>query len=131
MPKFLIVTLALIALVVLLPAGCGVSSYNRLVGLDQQVQAQWAQVENAYQRRMDLVPNLVQTVKGAAAFERETLTAVTEARGRAVQASSAAPPSTPDDPAAFQKYQQAQDQLSGALSRLLVVVERYPELRAT
>jgi LemA protein len=98
--------------------------------LDQQVQAQWAQVENVYQRRLDLVPNLVETVKGAAAFEKDTFTAVTEARSRAAQASSAAA-QAPSDPAALQKFQQAQEQLSGALSRLMVVVERYPDLKAT
>jgi LemA protein len=114
----------------LLPAGCGVSTYNELVGLDQKVDAQWAQVENAYQRRLDLVPNLVETVKGAAAFEKDTFTAVTEARSRAAQATTAAR-SAPDDPAALQKFQQAQEELSGALSRLLVVVERYPDLKAT
>ncbi|HVR01910.1 MAG TPA: LemA family protein [Polyangia bacterium] len=109
--------------------GFSASAYNRLVKLDQAVQAQWAQVENVYQRRADLVPNLVETVKGAAKFEKDTLTAVTEARARvgAVAAGGAAP----SDPAAVAKFQQAQDQLSSALSRLLVVVERYPELKAT
>src|SRR3954463_14674980 len=97
----------------------GVSSYNKLVRLDQAVQAQWAQVENAYQRRADLVPNLVETVKGAAKFEKETFTAVTEARARAGQAQLGTPPT---DPAALQRFQQAQDQLSSALSRLMVVV---------
>ncbi len=110
-------------------AGFSASAYNRLVKLDQAVQAQWAQVENVYQRRADLVPNLVETVKGAAKFEKDTLTAVTEARARvgAVAAGGAAP----SDPGAVAKFQQAQDQLSSALSRLLVVVERYPELKAT
>jgi LemA protein len=108
--------------------------YNRLVRLQQGVEAQWAQVENTYQRRADLVPNLVATVKGAAKFEQETLREVTEARARVGQAQAApgAPAGTaPTDPAALQKFQQAQDQLSGALSRLLVVVERYPDLKAT
>jgi len=108
-----------------------VGSYNRLVRLDQAVQAQWSQVENVYQRRADLVPNLVATVKGAASFEKDTLTAVTEARARVGQAQQAASARAPGDPAALQQYQQAQDQLSSALSRLLVVVERYPELKAT
>ena len=90
MSRTLIIVLVLLGLFVFMPAGCGVSSYNRLVGLDQAVQSQWAQVENAYQRRLDLVPNLVETVKGAAAFEKDTFTAVTEARSRAVQATSAA-----------------------------------------
>jgi LemA protein len=106
-------------------------SYNRLVRLDQGVQAQWSQVENVYQRRADLVPNLVATVKGAAAFEKDTFTAVTEARARVGQAAQTAGPNAPKDPAALQQYQQAQDQLSSALSRLLVVVERYPDLKAT
>jgi LemA protein len=103
--------------------------YNNLVSLDQAVQAQWAQVENAYQRRADLVPNLVETVKGAAAFEKDTFTAVTEARSRAAQ--GAGGPNVPNDPAAFAKYQQAQEGLSSALSRLMVVVEKYPDLKAT
>jgi LemA protein len=93
------------------------------------VQKQWAQVENVYQRRADLVPNLVETVKGAAKFERETLKDVVDARARAVQASPSGAP--PGDPQALQKFQQAQDQLGSALSRLMVVVERYPELKAT
>jgi LemA protein len=116
-------------LVALLGSSC-VGSYNKLVSLDQAAQAQWAQVENAYQRRADLVPNLVETVKGAAKFEKDTLTAVTEARARVgqVQQGSA---NAPSDPAALQQYQQAQDQLGSALSRLMVVVERYPELKAT
>jgi LemA protein len=106
----------------------GVSSYNKLVKLDQAVQAQWSQVENVYQRRADLVPNLVETVKGAAKFEKETFTAVTQARARVgeVQGNT-----SPNDPAAVNKFKDAQDQLSSALSRLLVVVERYPELKAT
>jgi LemA protein len=113
-----------------LPAGCAISTYNDLVRLDQTVDAQWGQVENAYQRRLDLVPNLVETVKGAAAFEKETFTAVTEARARAAQGTAEAA-RAPADPASLEKFQQAQAQLSNALSRLLVVVERYPDLKAT
>jgi LemA protein len=109
----------------------GVSGYNRLVHLDQAVQGQWAEVENVYQRRADLVPNLVATVKGAANFEKSTLTAVTEARARVGQVSPQATEKLADDPAAFQRFQQAQDALSSALSRLLVVSERYPDLKAT
>jgi LemA protein len=124
-----IVVLAVVAVVVL-PVGCGASSYNRLVSLDQGVQAQWAQVENVYQRRLDLVPNLVATVKGAAAFEKDTLTAVTEARSRAAQV-TASSQSAPTDAAALQRFQGAQDQLGATLSRLIVTVERYPELHAT
>jgi LemA protein len=105
-------------------SGCG---YNSLVALQEQVDAAWSQVENVYQRRADLVPNLVATVKGAADFEQETLTAVTEARSRVGQMSFENAP----DSAQLAQFQQAQDALSSALSRLLVVVERYPELTAT
>ena len=108
-----------------------VGSYNSLVSLDQGVQAQWAQVENVYQRRADLVPNLVQTVKGAANFEKDTLTAVTEARAQVGRVSPEALQSATSDPEAFQRFEKAQSQLSSALSRLLVVSEQYPELKAT
>jgi LemA protein len=107
-----------------------------MVELDQQVQAQWAQVENDYQRRFDLVPNLVRTVQGAANFEKSTLEAVVNARSRVgqVQAPAGGPPgrqsNLPNDPNAMAQFAQAQDNLSGALSRLLVVVERYPELKS-
>jgi LemA protein len=107
----------------------GIGSYNKLVKLDQDVKSAWAQVENQYQRRADLVPNLVETVKGAANFEKETFTAVAEARAKVGQTKLDA--SQLNDPAAFAKFQQAQDQLGGALSRLLVAVEKYPELKAT
>jgi LemA protein len=102
--------------------------YNGLVGLDQKVQAQWGQVENVYQRRADLIPNLVETVKGAAAFETNTFTAVTEARAKVGQVQI-----NPGqlNAQAFQQFQSAQDGLTSALSRLLVVVEKYPELKAT
>jgi LemA protein len=106
-------------------------TYNSLVSLDQKVQAQWGQVENVYQRRLDLVPNLVETVKGAAAFEKDTFTAVAEARSQAGQVSGGALKEVTSDPQAFARFQQAQDGLSSALSRLMVVVERYPELKAT
>ena len=106
----------------------GVSSYNKLVKLDQGVQAQWSQVENVYQRRADLVPNLVETVKGAAKFEKDTFTAVTEARAKVGQVQGGA--TSPNDPASVQKFADAQQQLSTALSRLMVVVERYPELKS-
>jgi LemA protein len=109
-------------LVFLLIAGVSISgTYNSLVQLDQATQAQWAQVQNAYQRRADLVPNLVATVKGAANFEQSTMTAVTEARARVGQVTPAAMADITKDPAAFQRYQQAQQGLSSALSRLLVV----------
>ena len=103
-------------------------TYNNLVQLDQSTQAQWAQVQNVYQRRADLIPNLVNTVKGAANFEQGTLTAVIEARSKVGQVTQGAMQNIANDPAAFQKFQQAQDGLSSALSRLMVVVERYPEL---
>lgn len=109
----------------------GIGSYNGLVTAQQQVDASWAQVQSAYQRRADLIPNLVATVKGSAAFERETLTDVVEARARVGQVTPQATSEILNDPQRFQQFQQAQDQLSSALSRLLVVVERYPELRST
>jgi LemA protein len=108
-----------------------VSQYNRLVGLQEPVTAQWSQVENVYQRRADLIPNLVATVKGAAQFEQETLRQVVEARARVGQVTAqTAGSDPPNDPGAMQRFAEAQDQLSSALSRLLVVVERYPELKA-
>jgi LemA protein len=120
-----------IALIVIIFGATIWSTYNSLVSLDQAVQSQWAQVENVYQRRADLVPNLVATVKGAANFEQSTLTAVTEARAKVGQVTSGAVENIARDPQAFQRFQQAQDALSSALSRLMVVAERYPELRAT
>jgi LemA protein len=110
----------------LLLAGCG---YNRIQGADEQVKAAWSEVSNQYQRRADLVPNLVATVKGAANFEKETLEAVVAARARAT--SIQATPELVNDPEAFARFEAAQGELSSALSRLLVTVERYPELRAT
>lgn len=109
----------------------GIGSYNGLVTAQQQVDASWAQVQSAYQRRADLIPNLVATVRGSAAFERETLTDVVEARARVGQVTPQATAEILNNPQQFQQFQQAQDQLSSALSRLLVVVERYPELRST
>jgi LemA protein len=118
-----------IAIALLLFGGTCVATYNRLVRLDQATQAQWAQVENAYQRRADLVPNLVETVKGAAAFERGTIVAVTEARSRVGQLQ--VPANVTANAAELESYRQAQDQLGSALSRLLVVAEAYPNLTAT
>jgi LemA protein len=123
-----VITLSIVAALVLLGGTC-VVTYNKLVRLDQNAKAQWAQVENAYQRRADLVPNLVETVKGAAAFERETITSVTEARSRVGQL--AVPKDVTTDAEQFRKYQRAQDELGGTLSRLLVVAEAYPNLTAT
>jgi LemA protein len=124
------VALGLVALLGVLGLWVG-SSYNRLVGLDQAVRSQWAQVENTYQRRLDLVPNLVETVRGAAAFERETFSQVAQARAQAGQVTVEATADIVNDPAALARFQQAQQQLGSALARLLVVSERYPELRAT
>jgi LemA protein len=106
-------------------------SYNSLIRLDQKVQSQWAQVENTYQRRMDLVPNLVESVKGAAAFEKSTFTAVAEVRAQAGQISANSLQNPTKDTGQFEKAQKAQDGLTSALSRLMVVVERYPDLKAT
>ena len=113
-----------IALVCLL-SSCG---YNELQGLDEEVKAAWSEVQNQYQRRADLIPNLVATVKGAANFEQDTLTKVIEARSNATALKVDA--STLNNPEVFRKFEQAQSDLSGALSRLLVVVERYPDLKA-
>src|SRR5215467_11580596 len=121
---------AIILIVIIFGASIA-GTYNTLVQLDQGVQSQWAQVENVYQRRADLIPNLVNTVKGAANFEQSTLTAVTEARSRVGQVTTGAVENIARDPQAFARFQQAQDQLSSALSRLMVVAERYPELKAT
>ncbi|WP_149240681.1 LemA family protein [Dyadobacter sp. 32] len=105
--------------------GCG--KYNGLVTKDEGVKSSWAQVENQYQRRADLIPNLVNTVKGAADFEKSTLTAVIEARSKATQTTINPDQLTPENIA---KFQGAQDQLGGAISRLLVSVEQYPQLKA-
>jgi LemA protein len=113
-----------LALLFILP-GCG---YNELQGLDEGVKAAWSEVQNQYQRRADLIPNLVATVKGAANFEQETLQKVIEARAQATSIKLDA--QALSDPATFKKFEQAQQNLSGALSRLMVVVEKYPELKA-
>lgn len=120
--KFL--NIAILSLFIPLLSGCG---YNKLVTADEAIAQQWAQVENSYQRRADLIPNLVNTVKGYADFEQETLIQVIEARSKATGINI--DPSNLN-PAAIQNFQAAQDQLSGALSRLMVVVERYPDLKA-
>jgi LemA protein len=126
--KFMFGCLGVVVLAVII-LGLSVSGiYNQLVRLDQKVQSQWAQVENVYQRRADLIPNLVETVKGAADFEKSTFTAVTEARAKVGQVQVSADKINPET---FAKFQQAQDGLSSALSRLLVVMEKYPDLKAT
>src|SRR5258706_2263241 len=128
------VLLGIVGAVVVIAIVLGLSvvgPYNTLVRLDQAAQAQWGQVENVYARRADLVPNLVETVKGASNFEKDTLTAVTEARAKVGQVTPGAMQNIVNDPAAFQRFQRAQEGLSSALSRLLVVAEKYPELKAT
>lgn len=114
--------------VIVLIAFYGISVNNNLVEREEGVESAWAQVENQYQRRADLIPNLVNTVRGAADFEQETLTSVIEARSQATSINISA--DDLNNPAKLQQFQQAQAQLSGALSRLLVTVERYPELKA-
>ncbi len=117
-----------IAVVIIGAIMWGTGIYNNLVGLDESVTGSWSQVENQYQRRTDLIPNLVNTVKGVAEFERGTFTAVTEARAKVNQINMT--PEMLSDPNAFQKFSSAQDGLGSALSRLLVTVENYPELKA-
>ena len=119
--------IALVAVVFMLMAG---GSYNRLVRLSQGTDSQWAQVQNVYQRRADLVPNLVATVSGAANFEKSTLTEITAARASVGQV-KIDPNSAPTDPARLAEFEKAQSSLTSALSRLLVVSENYPALRAT
>jgi LemA protein len=123
--------LVVLVLGALIVGGMAVGSYNTLVRQDQAVQEAWGQVQNVYQRRADLVPNLVETVKGAANFEKETYTAVTEARAKVGQVTPPAGGGAPTSQADLDKFQQAQANLGGALSRLLVVAERYPDLKAT
>jgi LemA protein len=121
--RFALAFLASLGIAVL--PGCG---YNEFQSLDEQVTAAWAEVLSQYQRRSDLIPNIVATVKGEANFEQETLTKVIEARAKAT--SIQATPELVNDPAAFNKFQQAQGELSSALSRLMVVTENYPNLKA-
>ncbi|HEY7992691.1 MAG: LemA family protein [Candidatus Eremiobacterales bacterium] len=121
----LVIVLAIVAI-----GAWFVSSYNTLVALDQGVQAQWGQVENVYQRRADLIPNLVATVKGVANFEKSTYIAVAQARAKVGQVTIRGTDNLPTDAAALAKYQAAQDGLSSALSRLLAVVENYPDLKS-
>jgi LemA protein len=115
-----------VGLFALAGSGCG---YNEIIDRDEDVKASWAEVQNQYQRRSDLVPNLVKVVKGNAQFEKETLEGVVEARAKVAGVKVDA--SVIDDPAKLKQFEQAQQGLSGALSRLMVVVERYPDLKAT
>lgn len=126
-----IIALVIVGVIVVFAIGLfmwGTGVYNSLVGLDEQVSGAWSQVESQYQRRADLIPNLVATVQGFAAQEKEVLLGVTEAR--ASVGSMKVTKEVLDDPAAFSKFQAAQDQLSSALQRLLVVSENYPQLRS-
>jgi LemA protein len=123
LPRLLALVLMLLGLS---QASCG---YNEVIQRDEEVKASWAEVQNQYKRRSDLVPNLVNVVKGAGQFEQDTLTKVVEARSKV--AGLKVDSSTIDDPAKLKQFQEAQGQLSSALSRLLVVVEKYPELKAT
>lgn len=123
----IVVLIGVVVLVVALVAG---ASYNRLVSRSQAVDKAWAEVQNVYQRRADLVPNLVATVSGAANFEKSTLTEITEARASVGQL-KLDPNAAPNDPAKLAEFEKTQGALSSALSRLLVVVERYPDLKAT
>lgn len=128
MKKFipLIVVLGIIAVVAMSLTG----QYNKVVGLQEGVDGQWANVENVYQRRADLIPNLVETVKGYAEHERETLEAVVNARARATQVTAELTPEAMNDPQAMQRFQAAQGELGSALGRLMVVMEQYPDLKA-
>ncbi len=128
MKKGTIILLGIVGVVILLVMW-GIGAYNSLIGLEQAVSSAWSQVENQYQRRADLIPNLVNTVKGFAAQEREVLTGVVEARAKAtaIQVTK----EVLEDPDAFAKFQSAQDQFSAAISRLLAVAENYPTLRSS
>jgi len=122
-----IIVIIIVALIVISAIRWGVRTYNGFVTLEEGIEGQWANVENVYQRRADLIPNLVNTVKGYAEHEQETLTGVVEARAKATSVTIDPTNITPESLAAFQ---QAQDGLSSALSRLLVTIERYPDLKA-
>ncbi|PYM85235.1 MAG: LemA family protein [Candidatus Rokuibacteriota bacterium] len=128
MARALLAVLAVVLLLAIATVGWAISVNNQLVRLDQDVNEKWAQVQNVYQRRADLIPNLVETVKGFASQERTVLNEVTSARARA--SSIQLPPQALSDPSALRRFQEAQTQLGGALSRLLVTVERYPELKS-
>ena len=126
MNKGLVIAISIIGILAIIGLSL-MGSYNGLVNLDEQVKKSWSQVENVYQRRLDLIPNLVETVKGYAAHEKETFIAVTEARSKAAGTIS---PDIVNNPQKFQAFQESQSALSSALSRLLVVIEKYPDLKA-
>jgi LemA protein len=123
-----VVALILLLLIALGAAAWLTGQYNAIVTAEEQIDARWSDVETSYQRRLDLIPNLVETVKGVADFERETYTAVAEARARAGQVTLT--PEMLSNPQALARFQQAQSEVGSALSRLLVAVERYPQLKA-
>src|SRR5881409_1697039 len=126
--KTALVVVGVLVLIVVIAFAWGVGVNNKIVTADVAVNEKWAQVQNVYQRRADLIPNLVETVKGFATQEKSVLEAVTQARASA--SGIKATPELLNDPAAFKRFQDAQNQLGGALSRLLVTVERYPELKS-
>ena len=124
-----VVVLGIVVLLLFSIYSYGVKNYNSMVRMDEDVKAKWSQVENVYQRRFDLIPNLVNTVKGYAKHEQETFTMVAEARSKAGGTFNISE-QVLNDPAMFQKFQQAQSSLGGAMQRLMVVMEKYPELKA-
>ncbi len=128
MPKWALISIGIIVGIIVIGWAVFGGTYNRLVGLEENVKESWAQVQNVYQRRLDLIPNLVETVKGYAAHEKDTLQGVVEARSKA--SSFNVTPELVNDPQALANFEAAQESLSSALSRLMVVVEQYPDLKA-
>ena len=124
-----LIPIAVVVVLILIIYGSFTGTYNKMVTMEEGVKASWSQVENVYQRRFDLIPNLVETVKGYASHESETLSAVTEARASAGGVMNISD-EVLQDPAAFERFQRAQGELSSALQRLLVVTENYPDLKA-
>ena len=127
--KGCLIAIGVVVILIIITISNIIGTYNNMVKLDEGVKEKWSQVENVYQRRYDLIPNLVNTVKGIAAHEKETFTAVTEARAKAGGTFNISE-QVLNDPAMFQKFQQAQSSLGGALQRLMVVMEKYPDLKA-
>jgi LemA protein len=123
-----LIAIAVVVVIVLIAGGSAVGKYNQLVTSQERIEAAWSEIDNQYKRRYDLIPQLVNTVQGAADFEKSTLEAVTEARASVGRAQL--PSGLPTDPAQIQAYTQAQQSLGAALSRLMVVVERYPDIKA-
>jgi LemA protein len=127
--KCCLIAIGVVVFLLIITVSNIIGTYNNMIRLDEGVKEKWSQVENVYQRRYDLIPNLVNTVKGYAAHEKETFTAVTEARAKAGGTFNISE-KVLNDPAMFQKFQQAQSSLGGALQRLMVVMEKYPDLKA-